>query len=219
MNVPTSPSSYSRWDHIADSEDEDGGKVEERPTTPEPAVLPPLEIRDDLEDYFRRLDERVATREGGPADVARFGDGELDALLAASATTLEAAGECAICLGDVDAGGAVARLPCAARHAFHGDCVRSWLKKNTHCPLCRVDLLPIHRARAVERRPPPSPRALGFTRDGGTISRWEPAPAPDVPRPDYVPAHLRDSAGYVEVEYPDQGIARVWRVARGSNDN
>ena len=204
---------YSRFDHIGSSSSSDDDDAPLRPRHPPPAV------RDDLEDYFRRLDERLAAQEAarGPVDVARFGADELDALLGACSAPLAAPAECAICLGALE--GEAARLPCAARHAFHGDCVRGWLRKNTHCPLCRVDLLPIHRARAgpARREPPPSPRALGYTRDGGTISRWEPAPPPDVPRPDYVPAHLRDSAGYVEVEYPNQGVARVWRVARGSH--
>ena len=35
--------------------------------------MPPLQIRDDLEDYFRRLDERLSRSDDGPADVPRFG--------------------------------------------------------------------------------------------------------------------------------------------------
>lgn len=228
-NTPTSPSSYSRWDHIVDSDDE---KVDdEPPIAPRPApIVPPLNIRDDLEDYFRRLDERLTRHEGGPADVDRFSDDELEALLEASSCAHAATSkyaECSICLAEFEAGEKVSRMPCAAKHTFHVSCVRRWLGSATNCPLCRVDLLPIHRdsvkarppsaSRRSGSSPPPSPRALGFTRDGGTISRWEPSPPADVPRPDYVPPHLRDSAGYVEVEYPNQGVARVWRVNQGSN--
>ena len=228
-NMPTSPSSYARWDHIVDSDDDE--KSEEAPIAPRPAParLPPLAIRDDLEDYFRRLDERLSQSETGPADVPRFSADELSDFVrdaeAAEAAAARSGGagstECAICLSDFGEGGPpVSRLPCAASHRFRSGCIRSWLRKNTHCPLCRVDLLPIHRASTScrDRRPPPSPRALGFTRDGGTIARWEPSPPSDVPRPDYVPPHLRDIAGYVEVAYPDQGVARVWRVPQGSND-
>ena len=32
------------------------------------------------------------------------------------------------------------QLPCAARHVFHEECVRSWLSRNVTCPLCRVDV-------------------------------------------------------------------------------
>ena len=69
-----------------------------------------------------------------------------------------------------------------------------------------------HRARAP--RAPPSPRQLGRTRDGGVILRYEPTPPPDMPRPDYIPADQRHQAGYVEIEYPEHGVARVWRVPR-----
>ena len=61
---------------------------------------------------------------------------------------------------------------------------------------------------------PPSPRELGFTRDGGTILRFEPHPAPEIPRPSYISPELHESASLVEIEYPEQGVARVWRVPR-----
>ena len=68
------------------------------------------------------------------------------------------------------------------------------------------------------RRPPPlleEPRfGKGRTRDGGVILRYEPTPPPDMPRPDYIPADQRHQAGYVEIEYPEHGVARVWRVPR-----
>ncbi|OEL29809.1 hypothetical protein BAE44_0009170 [Dichanthelium oligosanthes] len=84
---------------------------------------------------------------------------------------------CAVCLGDVQRGETVRRLP-ACGHLFHKECVDMWLHSHTACPLCRCDLLPRTRsAKAVaagaaqsssgdvlppvylrRRRPPPSPR-------------------------------------------------------------
>jgi hypothetical protein len=63
-----------------------------------------------------------------------------------------------------------------------------------------------------------TPRQLGYTRDGGVIRRYEPSPDPSIPRPSYVPLHLHDVASFVEIEYPDSGVARVWRVPRGDEE-
>ena len=46
------------------------------------------------------------------------------------------------------------------------------------------------------------------------VPRYEPTPPPDMPRPDYIPDDQRHQAGYVEIEYPEHGVARVWRVPR-----
>ena len=42
---------------------------------------------------------------------------------------------CAICLIDLRPGCEVRRLPCA--HTFHAECVATWLRSKSTCPLCR----------------------------------------------------------------------------------
>jgi len=53
---------YSRFDHIGSSSSSDDDDA------PLPPRHPPPAVRDDLEDYFRRLDERRSRSE--PADAA-----------------------------------------------------------------------------------------------------------------------------------------------------
>jgi hypothetical protein len=71
---------YSKFDHIGDSDDED-----EQPVTPPQArTQPPPNVMDDLEDYFRRMDERrvEAGAPGGqaPASVDRLDESQLASL-------------------------------------------------------------------------------------------------------------------------------------------
>ena len=123
--------------------------------------------------------------------------------------------ECSVCLADFEPGETLVELPCAARHLFHPHCAHAALSRSVHCPLCRVDVRPALVA-PTPTAPvaPPSPRQLGFTRDGGVIMRYEPHPAADVPRPAYIPRELHAQAGCVEIMYPEAGLARVWRVPR-----
>ncbi|PUZ58643.1 hypothetical protein GQ55_5G524700 [Panicum hallii var. hallii] len=48
-----------------------------------------------------------------------------------------AALDCPVCLGQVDAGEKVRRLPKCA-HAFHAECVDAWLRAHSTCPMCRA---------------------------------------------------------------------------------
>jgi len=83
------------------------------------------------------------------------------------------------------------------------------------CPLCRVDVKEvITAARGVDEPMPLSPRQLGYTRDGGSILRYQPHPPADLPRPSYIPEAMHHMAEFVEIQYPEHGVARIWRVPR-----
>lgn len=51
--------------------------------------------------------------------------------------------ECAICLGEYEAGDTIAWAKAeGCDHVFHGECIREWLKKqHDECPLCRKEIL------------------------------------------------------------------------------
>ena len=46
--------------------------------------------------------------------------------------------ECVICLMDFEKNEMVTALPCDVRHYFHAECISSWSKKNSTCPLCKT---------------------------------------------------------------------------------
>ena len=46
--------------------------------------------------------------------------------------------ECVICLEVFDVGDSITTLPCV--HLFHTDCIKSWLKSNNHCPICKFEI-------------------------------------------------------------------------------
>lgn len=48
----------------------------------------------------------------------------------------DAAHECAVCLGAFDAAELIRVLP-KCQHAFHADCVDTWLQAHSTCPVCR----------------------------------------------------------------------------------
>ena len=67
---------------------------------------------------------------------------------------------CVICLSTMRRGDAIATLACA--HSFHEACVRLWLQRDVHCPLCKAhalgDATPIPSPIASPRPPSPAER-------------------------------------------------------------
>lgn len=47
---------------------------------------------------------------------------------------------CPVCLAEFEEGDVLLQLPC--RHAFHAECIESWLKRHVTCPTCRCLLQP-----------------------------------------------------------------------------
>lgn len=48
---------------------------------------------------------------------------------------------CPVCLADFADGEAVRVLP-ECMHYFHADCIDTWLRANTSCPMCRAETTP-----------------------------------------------------------------------------
>jgi hypothetical protein len=215
------PLDYSRFDNIGDADSEDESPAPP-PAAPPPATPPPSapnDVMDDLEDYFARMEERRQEGGSAPPTVDRFAEADVRAFEQIKYVPSSSYDECSVCLADFTSGETLTRLPCAAGHLLHPQCAVDCLTRSAYCPLCRVDLLAIKPPAAESRQERPvSPRMLGYTRDGGVIRRYEPSPPADMPRPNYVPTALRNQASYVEIDYPAQGVARVWRVPRGAQD-
>ncbi|KAF7013734.1 hypothetical protein CFC21_027800 [Triticum aestivum] len=84
--------------------------------------------------YCGRRDDRAVVGLDRPARSSSFGFFPPAAVTDAGGT----GGCCPICLQEFDAGGEREgrRLP-ACSHVFHLECIRSWLLRKPHCPMCR----------------------------------------------------------------------------------
>ncbi|KAF8650521.1 hypothetical protein HU200_063893 [Digitaria exilis] len=83
-------------------------------------------------------------RQRAPEDAAGGGlsPGELAALPCHDFVKAAAAvgGDCAVCLEAFEPGDRCRRLP-RCEHSFHAECVDSWLRKSSACPVCRADVV------------------------------------------------------------------------------
>jgi hypothetical protein len=52
----------------------------------------------------------------------------------------DGAADCAVCLGEVENGEMVRRMP-ACQHVFHRECIDLWLRGHATCPVCRSGVL------------------------------------------------------------------------------
>ena len=93
----------------------------------------------------------VSRSTGQHANQERVQDGHGGGLSASELVTLPchdfksadggaAAGDCAVCLEAFQAGDRCRQLP-RCEHSFHADCVDSWLRKSSACPVCRADVV------------------------------------------------------------------------------
>jgi hypothetical protein len=53
-------------------------------------------------------------------------------------TCEEMSKECSVCQDNMEVGENVLRLSCC--HAFHSECIMTWLHKNNNCPMCRHEM-------------------------------------------------------------------------------
>mmetsp|Transcript_54796 Transcript_54796/g.65950 ORF Transcript_54796/g.65950 Transcript_54796/m.65950 type:complete len:863 (+) Transcript_54796:380-2968(+) len=61
----------------------------------------------------------------------------MDSLCGGSNDAANTGSFCSVCLDDYDLGDTIIILPCGGRHKFHEECIKSWLRKRSTCPLCQ----------------------------------------------------------------------------------
>ncbi|XP_020164052.1 uncharacterized protein [Aegilops tauschii subsp. strangulata] len=108
----------------------------------------------------RRRRRRLCRRQRGAGAGAGAEDQEAgmsDAAIVYERADAEAAPvDCAVCLGQVEAGEKLRRLPKCA-HLFHADCVHAWLRAHSTCPMCRAATTgTTPAATAAAEAPPPA---------------------------------------------------------------
>ncbi|KAK7350515.1 hypothetical protein VNO77_09215 [Canavalia gladiata] len=83
-----------------------------------------------------------------------------------------AAGDCAVCLSKFHHDDVLRLLPICC-HAFHAQCIDTWLQSNLSCPLCRSAIFPAESDLAKVLRPPSSADGSSdsFRLEIGNVSR------------------------------------------------
>ncbi|CEM21947.1 unnamed protein product [Vitrella brassicaformis CCMP3155] len=94
--------------------------------------------------------------------------------------------KCMICLGDLEPGDWLRKLPCCNQY-FHRQCIDEWLQRSFECPLCKTDLRsavgaappPRGRSGRTTRPPaPPSSSSNSSPSDGSTTNATQPTQQP-----------------------------------------
>ncbi|RLN28854.1 hypothetical protein C2845_PM05G08600 [Panicum miliaceum] len=103
--------------------------------------------------FYFKARRRAALRRAAAAARGRGGPGAVTAVAVSAipefAYKREGGGggdatgwaQCVICLGLVQVGEVVRRLP-ACKHLFHVECIDMWLRSHSTCPICRAAVVP-----------------------------------------------------------------------------
>lgn len=117
--------------------------------------------------------------------------------------------DCAVCLSPFQLSDELRLLP-ACRHAFHSQCIDTWLKSSLSCPLCRSQISPVA---AAPPPPPPadSSRSESFRVEIGSVSRRNDDHSAVPTSPHARSYSLGSSFEYVVEEEIEAVLARVRR--------
>lgn len=126
--------------------------------------------------------------------------------------------DCAVCLSNFRQHDELRLLP-ACRHAFHSQCVDTWLRSTPSCPLCRASIhLP---PAAVAVAPPPAAdpsRSGSFRVELGSVSRRRPS-ADGIPSGHGRSYSLGSSFEYLVDEEVEAVLERLRRAPVGKPEN